>query len=138
MKWVCFHCGAGFNNEDLAREHFGLSVEDLPACVEMLTEGQSKLIGEVHHLRYENRILEEKLDEAEDSIAFAALTFQRFDGARDEFEARGNFESIQGRALTAEAVLKLLNQTHPNIVAAARATVCGEDPEKDAWRYVRS
>lgn len=127
--WTCFHCGENFKKEEAARAHFGPTPDWTPECIERRTCSDDTLLSRTRTA--EQYALEcqtsrdDAIDEAEVANASFACLKQYFPGAETLYDAWCQFHSIEGRALTAEAILKVIGKDSPGVVSSAREKVCG-------------
>jgi hypothetical protein len=122
-SWTCFHCDETFTTAEEAAEHFGDSPEEKPACLlgperKALLTALRKSEGRARRLAHENEVLEYQVG----SVEFA---WRRFGGARSEHEAFCAYDSMEGRALAAEAIVADMAARLPALVEASRRRVCG-------------
>jgi len=131
--WTCFHCDDVFLTQKDAEDHFGFSGyedsdEHNPACVERLYFSEQALrsalmdmFRELEAEREENQNLEDELQ----SLQGIRPALERlFDGASTPHEAWLKLDYEQGRALTAEGIIAIIEKKAPELVAAAREEVC--------------
>ena len=134
--WTCFHCGETFSIAkqrhyqgalDAAREHFGSGVCDEPLC-KIATLPHAELVRRVRAAEESERAALTARDEA-DAQAEAAHSElsslgSRFKGAKTVYDAWCMFDSMEGRALTAEAIIAFIECNYPVLVITAREEVC--------------
>ncbi|NDZ11538.1 hypothetical protein C7T35_01180 [Variovorax sp. WS11] len=131
--WCCFHCGETFpftrGGYRAARVHFGVTPDWAPDCIERRTKPDSILLDEARRARIASQQFLKERDEAIQAEEIAACTLaswkRAIKGAPTEHEARCAFDSMEGRALAAEAVLAELQRTAPDALTAARIAVAG-------------
>lgn len=134
--WVCFHCGEEFNVARqrshhgalvAAREHFGSTIADEPLC-KIATLPHAELARRVREAEESERAAIAARNEADAQAegAHSELTSlsSRFKGARTVYDAWCMFDSMEGRALAAEAVIADLERIMPRAVALARDRIC--------------
>lgn len=138
--WACFHCDEVFLTQGEAEDHFGFSGyedsdEHNPACVERLTFGEKALRAALMDMFRELEAEQEESHELQDvveSLQGIRPDLERlFDGASTPHQAWLKMDSVEGRALAAEAIIAALEKTEPELVAAAREEVC-RPPTKTA------
>lgn len=106
--WTCFHCGETFTTVGSARDHFGAAEGAEPGCLIRVK------LGDERGLQMELRKAEAEIvrlravDETRDHEAscYHAMTGELerlFKGARSVQQAWFEWESMEGRALAAEA-----------------------------------
>lgn len=136
--WACFRCGDVFLTELEAEDHFGSddyedSEEHDPGCVQVLNFTEKALRAALMDMHRdwlagqgENARLDEELDHLrglESSIgAQIESCFGR--GVVSVSQAWMKMDSVEGRALTAEAIIAAIEKRAPDLVAAAREEVC--------------
>lgn len=134
--WICFHCGERFsvaeqgcyaNALKAAQEHFGEPPDDDPLCKLSMWENR-ELAKRLREAEQTTRQAIEDRETAEDEAQAAqqelASISSRFKGASTVYDAFCMFDSMEGRALAAEAILADLEQVMPRAVALARERVC--------------
>lgn len=112
--WTCFHCGETFSIArqrcldsalKAAREHFGSNVTDEPLC-KIGTLPHAELVRRVRAAEDAAAEAQRARDEAdaEAEVAQSELSSlgHRFKGAKTVYDAWCMFESMEGRAVTAE------------------------------------
>lgn len=127
--WTCFHCGETFRSAKAAREHFGPTPDWSPKCIERKTVPDHELLDRVRKAEQYALDCQKHRDEANEEAEMAHLALadlkSRFPGAHTVYDAWCQFHSIEGRALTAEAILKVIGKDSPGVVSSAREKVCG-------------
>jgi len=131
--WCCFHCGDTFaftrGGYRRARVHFGATPDWAPDCIERRTAPDSTLLDEARRARIASTEFLKERDEAISEAEIASCTLRSWEGAikgaKTSHDARCAFETMEGRALAAEAVLCELQRTAPDALLAARIAVCG-------------
>lgn len=131
--WCCFHCGERFPSTHRgvreAREHFGPTPDWEPACVERWTKSDGALQKLARKARMrEHRAWERtrKAEEEAENLGCELSSWRHaIKGATTVNEVRCALESMEGRALAAEAVLGELQRTAPAALLAASIAVCG-------------
>lgn len=134
--WICFHCGERFsvaaqgcyeNARKAAAEHFGADIDEEPLC-QIAQHPQAEL---VERLVAAERLMREAWadrDTAEEEAAGAVGELRSiasmFKGAKTVYDAWCMYDSMEGRALAAEAILTEIAKAHPKLVEAAREEVC--------------
>ncbi len=122
--WQCFHCGETFITQEKAREHFAAS-SDLPAeCLDAMSPARklARRARVAEDLERKLRVERDSLEEQLDGVTFAYNEVKR----RYKLDPSGAlmaFDYIEGRALTAEATLAVIEKRFPGIVARARRHV---------------
>jgi len=131
--WCCFHCGETFTftrgGYRAARVHFGATPDWVPDCIERRTRPDDVLLDEARRSRIASAQFQKERDEALEAEEIAACSLSSWEsaikGARTAHDARCAFESMEGRALAAEAVLVELQRSEPDALMAARIAVAG-------------
>lgn len=131
--WCCFHCGEAFpftrGGYRAARVHFGATPDWAPDCIERRTKPDNVLLEEGRRARIASTQFQKARDEAleGEEVAQCELSAwrQAIKGAGTVHDVRCAFDSVEGRALAAEAVLAELQRTAPEALLAARIAVSG-------------
>ncbi|MDP9990893.1 hypothetical protein J2W28_002063 [Variovorax boronicumulans] len=131
--WCCFHCGETFpfnrGGYRAARVHFGATPDWAPDCIERRTKPDNVLLDEARRSRIASTDFMRERDEAITEAEVAACTLQSWQsaikGAKTSHDARCAYDSLEGRALAAEAVLGELQISAPDALLAARTAICG-------------
>lgn len=53
--WTCFHCGETFMHANMARNHFGASIDAEPGCILRMQPGEQPLLRKVRGLEHQLR-----------------------------------------------------------------------------------
>lgn len=112
--WTCFHCGEHFSRfeHDQAREHFGPTPNWNPKCFDR-NAPRDVLVAEVRHLRQEVEELRLRISHGDDHLESAQGELRSikhyFPGSTSVVDAFNSWHSMQGRALSAEKMLKWLH-----------------------------
>lgn len=122
--WTCFHCGETFTKLGCAADHFGDDQLQQPACVLKLVNGDRGLVMELRKAVRRGRRLADKNESLEYQLGAATRGYQRIAGARNEHEAFMEYDAMEGRALTAEAIVADMAKRLPAMVEASRCRVC--------------
>jgi hypothetical protein len=127
--WTCFHCGETFKKPGAARDHFGPTPDWSPLCIERKTVANCDLLDRARSAEKYSLECQKSRDEANEEAEALACELSalrnRFPGARTVYDAWCQFHSMEGRALTAEAILNVIGQDSPGVVSSAREKVCG-------------
>ena len=118
--WTCFHCGETFTKPGSAADHFGDDPLQTPGCVLQLANG---IRGALVALRKSERVLRRLADRnetLEDQLATAVQGYGRIAGAKDGHEAFMAYDTMEGRALAAEAIVADMLRRVPAMVDASR------------------
>lgn len=124
--WTCFHCGETFHTVGAARDHFGHDPMAEPGCRIKVGEELGLLI----ELRKSQKDFADlidrmhKLDSEAEAAHETARDVLRAAKATNAHEVRCNLDSLEGRALAAEATVRAIEATHPELVARAREAIC--------------
>lgn len=118
--WTCFHCGETFHSIGDAQHHFGTSPDDFPSCVMhawntkrcRLMLGAKNIVAALRKALSRVRRLEDEVETLTHRIAAAK------DGP-----SRMDWDSMEGRALTAEAIVADMARRVPAMVVASRRRV---------------
>lgn len=112
--WTCFHCGETFKTLGPARDHFGGSIYAEPGCMVRVQAGEER------GLQMALRAAEAEIDKLRNDIdgdISSSLNFhirleaqldsyKPFRGCRSIKEVFDLYDSMEGRALAAEEMLK--------------------------------
>ena len=127
--WKCFHCGVMCATHAEATGHFGPTETWKPTCqdrsseLELLARTRAAESGAHDFLGQRNDADEQS------EIASAKLSeLGRFKGAKSIYDAWCMFESMEGRALAAEAMMAAVARMAGEVAHRAREEVCGADP----------
>jgi hypothetical protein len=139
LGWTCFHCGETFHREKTAREHFGEYTGFDPACIERLKFSDAELMRRVRvaeSLAERDRAaMSHAVEERDAEYARIPAFLRRFEGTQTLNDVFHLYDSMQGRAIAAEAILAKLSEMSPYLVERARELVCGSlamDPQIQA------
>lgn len=126
--WTCFHCGDTFKTPETAMEHFGPTPDVTPECVDLTTSSYQDLVRRTREAEHTmRRAIDERnraLDEAEVATGTLASIPHLFHGATSPRDAWNQFDSMQGRAITAEAIIAEADKLAPAAISRAREIVC--------------
>lgn len=138
--WTCFHCGLHFeqSEEDLARAHFGATPDVSPLCIDRARWSPAELAerarkaedAELEAIHERNRA-EDRQDQLELELADWRALNKRLGGVAQ------HIETLEGRALAAEAIIAAAARMAPAAIEAARAAACAPltgQPERDQIR----
>lgn len=136
--WTCFHCGETFTNAYRARDHFGADPSATPGCLLKVEHGEERgLLMAFRRLELANERLRRDIEDETTStkLFYARLkselrAFNPFRECRSVQDVFNLYDSMEGRALAAEAILKAIEKFSPDDVCYARDRVC--NPEKAA------
>lgn len=114
--WTCFHCGETFTTVGSARDHFGDTIEAHPGCQIRVQYGNErglqialrKAEAEIRRLRAANEQLDHEAGHAKAMECEIGRLFKQ--GARSVQDAFNLFDSMEGRALAAEELLRQRDQ----------------------------
>lgn len=135
--WTCFHCGETFTTPGGAQDHFGETPASVPGCLIKLGNERGLLMAlrKVEAERDQAIAQRNSADEAEEAAhGFIVDVRSRFKGAHSVYDAWCMYDSMEGRALAAEAIVREAEKLDPSVVQRARAIVCGPEP-KDGLPY---
>lgn len=122
--WTCFHCGETFTKPGSAADHFGDDPSQRPGCVMKLANGDRGLIMELRKAVRQGQRLADRNENLEYQLGTAAHGYQRIAGARNGHEAFMAYDAMEGRAITAEAIVADMLRRVPAMVDASRHRVC--------------
>ncbi len=123
--WTCFHCGATFHTIGQAEAHFGKTPEETPVCkLKVELGGERGLIWALRKAESRARRAEGKAEALEYREYIALTGYREIGGAKSPSEARFNWDSMQGRAMAAEAILADIAARWPALVEASRRRIC--------------
>ncbi|KKN33997.1 hypothetical protein LCGC14_0798100 [marine sediment metagenome] len=123
--WTCFHCGEAFKKAGAAADHFGDDpTHGEPACVLKLANGDRGLVVELRKAVRRGQRFADKNESLEYQLDAATRGYARIAGARNEHEAFMEYDAMEGRALTAEAIIADMARRVPAMVEASRRRVC--------------
>lgn len=124
--WTCFHCGDLFRTVGAARDHFGHDPFSEPGCRIKAGEEKGLLIA----LRKAEKDFADLVDrmhtlDAEAQAANStAQEILRAAKAENAHEVRCNIDSLEGRAIAAEAMVNWIETFDPAVIERAREVVC--------------
>jgi hypothetical protein len=124
--WTCFHCGDTFTTPGAAQLHFGHTPMDDPACRIKAGEEYGLLIA-LRKIEKDYEALIDRMHELDGQIEVVSrerAEVLRAVKAGSLEEARNAWESMEGRAIAAEATVAEIERHYPAIVEAAREEVC--------------
>lgn len=132
IGWACFHCFAFFpptrEGIEAAMEHFSETPDLPPECLDANSPPR-KLARRARAAEklHQDLLWRNEWDDAA-YVMYAELTSLKSEFARrlkvkTATDAFNKFDSVEGRALAAEATLKVIEAKFPNLVAKARRTV---------------
>lgn len=126
--WTCFHCGETFTTPGSARDHFGAEPSAEPGCMVRVQVGQERgllvALRKAEQLIAELRANNEQMDHEVGCYHANERDLQRYFGAKTVFGAFLVLDSMEGRALAAEAILKAAEVLAPEVITQARDEVC--------------
>lgn len=137
QTWRCFHCGFETSDRKEASGHFGEFGEEYPLCIhwsDLDADGKASefqsINAELEGEREENLKLRQQVEQLEYLTGSQEADISsRFKGCRTINEAFFKYDSMEGRALAAEARIAALEAALQEI-----AEVCdGGDGEVDLW-----
>ena len=79
--WTCFHCGDTFMHENVAREHFGGSIDAIPGCRLRMRAGERSLLRRIRWLESQYRALRDRVT-AEDTDKDREISAMRAEHAQ--------------------------------------------------------
>lgn len=136
--WTCFHCGETFTTENSARDHFGEYPGTEPACIDRAKHSAAELLRRARRAEYEAKraygLSNEADERAGGAMAEVAGFLARFKDARTLQDVWNRYDTMEGRALAAEAIVREAEKLDPNVIAKARDTVCAPPAEETAAR----
>lgn len=107
--WRCFHCDHTFETRQEAEDHFSLDSAELPACVQVLTEGQKAIVEDRRHWRNEALRLRDEVENLQYQVGERDYELRRFGtDVRTLSQAYLKFEEERNRRLAAEAKVREL------------------------------
>lgn len=124
--WTCFHCGDLFRTVGAARDHFGHDPLAEPGCRIKVGEELGLLIA-LRKVEKDYADLIDRMHELDGEITAARSMAQeilRAAKATNAHEVRCNIDSLEGRAIAAEAIVRAIEADDPQRVAATREWVC--------------
>lgn len=128
--WTCFHCGMTFHKPEDAREHFGADASWEPACLDRLKHTDQEILDRARRAeeaeQHAEKLRAEAEAEAEQVHLHLASLGTYFPGCRYIHEAFHLYDTMEGRALAAEATLAVLQWLAPDLVVTARQIACGD------------
>lgn len=74
--WTCFHCGETFTHENLARAHFGHSIDAMPGCVMRMQPGENALLRRIRSLEDEVKQLRHTISEEDSETSRATYSMR--------------------------------------------------------------
>ena len=122
--WVCFHCGEHCRTPGEAEDHFGRTPDCEPACLMKIRIGGER--GLIRALRKAQRRadrLARQVETLEYQTRLSATDWQRITGLREAYDAKLEIDSLEGRAITAEAILDDIAERWPALVEASTRRV---------------
>lgn len=118
--WTCYHCGETFTTWGSAEDHFGKTPAAKPGCLIKVQYGDER--GLEMELRKAEARAEEFLERAiraeerEEALAGRIAEFERIAGG-GVHELRMKMDSMQGLAVTAEALIIAVKDSAPDVYA---------------------
>lgn len=115
--WVCFHCGEKLTTVGAAQDHFGAKPQALAGCQIKAGEERGLLMAlrkteasrdEWMDLCTQARMEVERLECQVESLTSAMQSYKPFRNCKSIADVFFLFDSMEGRALAAEARLKEL------------------------------
>ena len=104
--WICFHCGETCETVDQARDHFGTDEFEECACIERLTETDKAIVEDRREWKRRALRAEEEVEQAQYETHLLRFDLgNQFKGAKSINDAWFQYETMEGRALAAEAAL---------------------------------
>jgi hypothetical protein len=130
--WTCFHCGETFRTPGEAAAHFGAAPDATPGCLLKVQLGEErgllaalrKAEAEIKQLRAQN---EQQDYEAANYHGMVSELRRYFAGASTAHQAFLHLDGVEGRAMAAEAIVAAAEKLAPDLIAEAKAIVCGSD-----------
>lgn len=135
VKWVCFHCGFETSNSGEAEAHFGErddTQEFTPTCIWWSKLSAEARIQEFQDLR--QQLNAEQIECGSQNIKIEGLEFRllefenllgsRFKGCKSINDAFNLYDSMEGRALAAEADARRLRRALSDVTPSHRAPGC--------------
>lgn len=119
--WTCFHCGETFTTPGAARNHFGETPQASPGCLMKVQVGDERgWLMQIRKLEEELAIARKTavMAEHEAEIAFGEVAeFKAAAGVRSSHDLRMFIDSLQGRVVTANALIDAFRNTSPQMFA---------------------
>ncbi len=122
--WTCFHCGENFKKPGAAADHFGEKPGEKPACIMFDEVGTRGVVMTLRRAVSKVRRQEIKIENLEYCLNGSAQDYQRITGLRAAHETRMEIDSLEGRAITGEAIIEDISKRWPALVEASRRRVC--------------
>jgi hypothetical protein len=126
--WTCFHCGETFLKAGPARDHFGTTQLSTPAC-RIKAGDELGLVMALRRAEDDRDLFLRQRDELELQLEAAqgarASVLRMVRGATSAHDVWCHMETVEGRALAAEAILGALERLAPELVLQATVEVCG-------------
>jgi hypothetical protein len=116
-EWTCFHCDETFTTPEAARHHFGEDETRDPACI---INGDVGLVTALRKSESRNGRLEGRIEVLECTVQALRNGYRRLGGANDEYTAFCNYDTMEGRAIAAEALIAEIQSRWPALVDASR------------------
>jgi hypothetical protein len=117
--WTCFHCGETFMHERAARDHFGATPDKEPGCILKLTSEDRSLIrrlrayeAEVERLRHDIEFETTASQVFSGKLQSLLNSYAPFRGCRSLQDVFNRYDSVEGRAPSAEEQLTELSMEH--------------------------
>jgi hypothetical protein len=123
--WTCFHCGETFGAIAAARLHFGADPLADAAC--RIKAEEYGLLVALRRLEKDFAALIDRMHELDGQIYVANGEVQavlQAAKAASAHQVRCNIDSLEGRAIAAEAIVRQIEAIDPGAVERARDAVC--------------
>ena len=117
--WTCFHCGQTFTTSGSAEDHFGKTPAAVPGCIIQAGENGLGLLIELRKAeqRAEEFLLRaQRAEDKVDSLNGQVAEYERIAGGGCN-ELRMKLDYMQGRVITADAVIEGFRKRSPAIFA---------------------
>jgi hypothetical protein len=119
-SWNCFHCGETFTTIGSARDHFGATPDREPGCLIRVKYGdECGLEMELRKSESESEMWKQRALQAEEGLEVAqgkVGEFERIAGGSHQ-ALRHKLDSMQGRVVTADALIEGFRSRSPEIFA---------------------
>ena len=116
--WTCYHCGETFTTWGSAEDHFGKTPASKPGCLLKVQFGNERglemELRKVESDRDEWKARALAAEDREESLQGNLAEFERVAGGRVH-ELRMKLDSIQGRVLTADALIEAIRDKAPGL-----------------------
>ena len=120
--WTCYHCGDTFTTWGAAEDHFGKTPDRIPGCKIKIEFGEE--MGLLMALRkveaaedeWKKRAL--AAEDREEVLQGEVAEYQRIAGGAGVHELRMKLDSMEGKVVTADVLIKAVIEKAPEVYAA--------------------